>query len=158
MFLGTAAMLTACGPGPDHNAAGPAAPTTTAPTQPTTTPPTAEPTGKPAATAEPSGTSTDAAGPADACPVSTATLLPLANQNDDLVPTVALSSVDCYRGWATARQQVAHEYDGKVQPVTFLFHYEPSSRRWTYSAAGTSEICPASMPADIQKHFAICGT
>jgi hypothetical protein len=160
MFLSAAAMLTACGSGPDHNAARPAAPapTTTAPTQPTTAPPTPEPTGKPAASAEPTGKPADAAAAADGCPVSAATLLPLVNHIDNFVPTVALSNLDCYRGWATARQQVAKEYDGKAQPVTFLFRYERSSQRWTYSAAGTSEICPASMPAAIQKHFAICAT
>jgi hypothetical protein len=94
----------------------------------------------------------------DGCPVSGSTLLKafeMSGFSED-VKTDAMTNVVCYKGWATAGQKVAAEFEGRVQPVTVLFKYEQKSKVWTYVVAGTSQICPKDLPKDIHDHFEIC--
>jgi hypothetical protein len=177
LFLGATAALAACGAGSDSGsdsgtntgAGAPAAPatqttepSTASPVAPPNAPPIAEPTAEPTAATEPSASTTPTQRPAgvakayDGCPVSGSTLLKIIRRYDDFVATTAMTDVKCYDGWAVARQQVAPEYQGKVQPVTALFRYDAKYSVWTYVTAGTGGICPGSMPTDVQKRFEVC--
>lgn len=174
LLLGATAALAACGSDTDTGTAQPAAPApvtqttepaaTTPSTAPPTTPPTAPPIAEPAGTRQP-GTTAPTQRPAkapradDGCPVDDVVLLRLVHKHKDFVPTSGLTDLTCYRGWAIGGQEIDKDWwakHGPVQPVTFVFRYDPNAGRWSIASGGTGGDCPKSMPADVQKHFRYC--
>lgn len=163
LILGAAAAMTACSAGDNGPTAQPAAATATG--EPTTTPPAAPPVAEPAGSGNPSATTAPTRRPADVtktddgCPIGEAALLKVIRNDKDYVPTSALTEVTCHKGWATAGQVIDKDWWAKhdpVQPVTFIFRYDPNAGHWNIASAGTGGDCPAAMPTDIRKHFRYC--
>jgi hypothetical protein len=156
-ILGFAAALGGCGSGTDK-AAAPQTPTASVPASsesPAAVPATTEPTSG-APTGQPADVTTDDGG----CPVSEATLLKIINTTEDFATTVALHNRECYNGWASGNQEISTDWTashGRAQPMAFLFRYDRKAGRWAYVSAGTSDICPGSVPADVRKHLRVCG-
>jgi hypothetical protein len=171
LLLGATAALAACGStGTDTGTAQPAVPASVpAPITQTTesatgsTPPFAPPIAEPTGTQQPGITPTqrpaNAPRTGDHCPVDDVVLLRIIHKSDNFAPTSGLRDLTCYRGWAAGGQVVDRDWwakHGPVQPVMFVFRFDPDAGRWTIASAGTGGDCPTSMPADVRKHFTYC--
>lgn len=159
LLLGTAAALTACTPEPARKTADPPPRATGSTTEPQSAPPSAEPTGTRSSGATASTRPPGDATGSDGCPVGDTLLLRVVQQDDRFAPTSGFTGITCYKGWATAGQIVDRDYrtrNGPVQPVTFIFQYDPNAGRWNIVSGGTGGDCPKSMPAETRAHHSYC--
>ena len=167
LILGAAAAMTACGTdAADTAQPGPVTQTTQATesaTESATTPavpPASGATGtQPPATTVPTQPPANATRTDDGCPAAEGDLLKIISKDDRFVPTSGLVEVTCYKGWATAGQEIDKNWwakHGPVQPVTFVFRYDPNAGRWKVASAGTGGDCPTEMPDDVKKRLKYC--